>query len=115
MSALTLQPGNPMTKVLVSIVAFEVIVFGLAFPGMILIDHVPVATALVGTLVACALALASAVTLRRPVGFVLGWVTQVAGVLLGLLTPWMYVMGAVFALIWLSSFILGRRLDARAV
>lgn len=108
---MTLAPGNPMTKVLVSIVVFEVIVFGLALPGMILITKSPLAWSLAGTLVAVALAIASAATLRRPLGFYLGWATQVAGIALGLLTPWMYAMGAVFALIWLGTFILGRKLD----
>lgn len=108
---MTLSPGNPMTKVLVSVVAFEVIVFGLAFPGMILVSATPLAPALTGTLAAVGLALASAFTLRRPIGFYLGWVTQAAGILLGLLTPWMYAMGAVFALIWTGTFVLGRKLD----
>ena len=34
---LTLPAGNPMTKVVVGFLAFEVIVFGLAIPGMILV------------------------------------------------------------------------------
>lgn len=109
-----LQPGNPMTKVLVSIVAFEVIVFCLAFPGMILVSNTAMAPALTGTLIAVALALASAATLRRPLGFYLGWAAQAAGILLGLLTPWMYAMGAIFALIWVATFILGRKLETQS-
>lgn len=108
---MTLLPGNPMTKVLVSVVAFEVIVFGLAFPGMILVSDTPLSWALTGTLIAVGLALASAVTLRRPIGFHLGWLAQLAGILLGLLTPWMYAMGGIFALLWIGTFILGRKLD----
>lgn len=108
---MTLLPGNPMTKVLVSVVAFEVIVFGLAFPGMILVSDTPLSWALTGTLIAVGLALASAVTLRRPIGFHLGWLAQLAGILLGLLTPWMYAMGGIFALLWIGTFVLGRKLD----
>ena len=43
----------------------------------------------------------------------LGWAAQVAAVSLGVLTPWMYAMGIIFALIWIMSFVLGKRLDAR--
>lgn len=111
---MTLQPGNPMSKVLVSVVAFEVIVFGLAFPGMILVSGTPLTPALSGTVIAVGLALASAFTLRRPLGYYLGWATQAAGILLGLLTPWMYAMGAVFALIWSGTFLLGRKLEQQA-
>lgn len=108
---MTLQPGNPMTKVLVSIVVFEVVVFGLAFAGMVQVSQVPVATAAWATVAACVLALASAATLRSPLGYYLGWATQLVGVLLGVLTPWMYLMGGIFALIWVGSFALGKKLD----
>ena len=50
--------------------------------------------------------------MRRPVGYPLGWLTQAAGIALGVLTPWMYGMGAVFALLWVATMVLGRRLDA---
>ena len=38
---MTLSPGNPMRVVLLSVLIFEVIVFGLAIPVMILIGNVP--------------------------------------------------------------------------
>ena len=42
---MTLTPGNPMRVVLLSILLFEVIVFGLAIPVMILVSDVPAADA----------------------------------------------------------------------
>lgn len=44
---LTLPAGNPMTKVVVGFLAFEVIVFGLAIPGMILVSGVSVVMSII--------------------------------------------------------------------
>ena len=44
---LILPAGNPMTKVVVSFLAFEVIVFGLAIPGMILVSGVSVVMSII--------------------------------------------------------------------
>ncbi len=63
---------------------------------------------------AALLALVAAGMLRQPWGYPLGWVAQIAGIALGLLTSAMFVVGAMFAAIWLISFVLGKKLDARA-
>ncbi|WP_328701841.1 DUF4233 domain-containing protein [Aestuariimicrobium ganziense] len=106
-----LQPTNPMNRAIISVLAFEVIVFGLAVPGMLLVDQVrtPVALASVG--VAALLAVAGIAGLRRSWGYPVAWLAQIAGVLLGLLTPMMYAVGGLFALIFLGSFVLGRRIE----
>ena len=52
--------------------------------------------------------------MRKPIGDPVGWVTQPVGILLGLLTPAMWVVGGMFARLWVLSFVLGRRLDAQA-
>jgi len=49
--------------------------------------------------------------LRRPVGFVIGWVIQAALIALGLLNPVMYVIGAGFATFWIWCFVRGRQID----
>jgi len=107
-----LSAANPLGRVLAVILLFEAVTFGLAIPGMIGVAGVPAATASAAGGAACLLALASAALLRRPVGYPLGWLTQAAGIALGVLTPWMYGMGAVFALLWVATMVLGRRLDA---
>jgi len=91
---ITLSPGNPMRVVLMTVLIFEVIVYGLAVPVMIFISDVPGAAAGGfggGTAV---LALVAAGMLRSQVGYVLGWLTQFAGLALGLLTPTMFIVGA---------------------
>lgn len=108
---MTLRPGNPMTRVLVVLLVFEIVVFLLAIPGMIQVDDRSVGLSIGIGGAAMALAGAAAATLRRPVGWVLAWATQVVAVALGLPTPWMYAMGALFALLWAVSFVLGKRLE----
>ena len=109
-----LPNSNPMRVVLLTVLIFEVIVFGLAVPVMILVSGVSPELAALGGGVAAVLALAAAGLMRRPVGYLIGWVTQPVGILLGLLTPAMYVVGAMFAGLWLLSFVLGRRLETQA-
>ena len=109
-----LPNSNPMRVVLLTLLFFEVVVFGLAVPVMILVSHVPAATAIAAGGVAALLALVAAGLLRKPIGYLVGWIAQPVGILLGLFTPAMYAIGAIFAGLWLLTFILGRRLDAQA-
>lgn len=108
-----LSAKNPLRSALLSVLIFEVIVFWLAVAGMIQLADVPVAAAVGWTGGASVLALLGVAGLRKGWGYWFGWAAQVAGVLLGLLTPWMYAMGIVFAMIWIMSFVLGKRLDNR--
>jgi Protein of unknown function (DUF4233) len=112
-SPLNLTPRNPMRVVLLSILLFEVIVFALAIPVMILVSHVDALPAALLGSGAALLALVGAGLLRKPVGYPVGWLAQLAGILLGILTPAMFIVGGMFAALWVVSFVLGRRLDAR--
>lgn len=103
-----------MTRALALILLFDALVFGLAVPGMIIVSKVPVTTAALAAGGAALLAMLGAGLLRRPIGWYLAWLAHVAGILLGLLTPMMWVVGGIFATIWLLSFVLGRRLEATA-
>jgi hypothetical protein len=112
-SLLALTPRNPMRVVLLSVLFFEVIVFALSIPVMILVSHVDALPAALLGSGAALLALVGAGLLRKPAGYPIGWVAQLAGILLGLLTPAMWVVGGMFAGLWVLSFVLGKRLDAR--
>lgn len=107
-----LAAKNPMTKVMLSILVFEAVVFGLAIAGMIQVENVSVPVAVGTATGAAVLALVAAALLRRPVGYVLGWATQGVAVGMGVLTPWMYWLGGMFALLWVVSFVLGRKIEA---
>ena len=110
----TLTPGNPMRVVLLSILLFEVVVYGLAIPVMILVSEVPAGYAIGFGGGAALLALVAAALLRRPAGYLVGWVTQPLGVMLGFLTAPMFFVGGMFLALWVISFILGKRLDGQA-
>ena len=108
-----LSAGNPMRVVLMTVLIFELIVFGLAIPVMILVSGVsPVAAAGFGG-GAALLALVAAGLLRSHLGYIFGWIVQLLGLSLGFLTPMMFAVGAVLGGVWLLSFILGKRLDSR--
>jgi len=107
-SLISLTSRNPMRTVVLSVLVFEIIVFGLAVPVMILVSHIP--AGLAGG--AAVLALVAAGLLRRTLGYAIGWLTQLVGVSLGVLTPGMFAVGGIFLAIWVLCFVLGKRLDA---
>ena len=108
---MTLNPGNPMRVVLLAILFFEVIVFGLAIPVMIMISDVSALTAALAGGGAALVALVGAALMRRPVGYLVGWAAQLCGLALGLLTSTMFIVGGLFLGLWVLSFVLGKRLD----
>jgi hypothetical protein len=113
LAVISLSTGNPMRVVLQTVLIFEVIVFGLAIPVMILISGVPAATAAGFGSGAALLALLAAGLLRSRVGYMLGWLAQLAGLALGFLTTTMFVVGALFTAVWVMSFLMGKRLDSQ--
>lgn len=70
----------------------------------------PAAIAAVGGGVAL-VALLAAGLLRRQSGYLLGWVVQVWLLLSGLLITAMFVVGGVFALLWVVGLRVGTRID----
>ena len=108
---MSLDPKNPMGRVMLSILAFEAIVFGLAIAGMIQVSDVDVAVAFGLGFGALALALVAAALLRRPIGYALGWLTQLVAIALGFATDMMFAVGGMFALLWVTCFLLGRRIQ----
>jgi hypothetical protein len=113
LAVIILSAGNPMRVVLMTVLIFEMIVFGLAIPVMIFISNVPAAAAAGFGGGAAVLALVAAGLLRSGVGYVLGWLTQLAGLALGFLTTLMFVVGMLLAAVWVLAFVLGKRLDSR--
>ncbi len=113
MAVIILSAGNPMRVVLMTVLIFEMIVFGLAIPVMIFISNVPAAAAAGLGGGAAVLALVAAGLLRSRVGYVLGWLTQLAGLALGFLTTLMFIVGILLAAVWVLAFVLGKRLDSR--
>jgi hypothetical protein len=110
----TLPAGNPMIRVLQVFLLLDIIVFALVIPGMIQVSDRSLLVSAVSGGVAILLAVVAAGTIRRGrLGFALGWLTQLVGLGLGLLTPYQFITGAVFALLWVTTFVLGKRLAAQ--
>lgn len=103
---------NPMNRALMAILVFQAICCGLAIPGMIQVSNTSVGLAFTLGGLALLLCLAAAGMLRRPIGWVLAWAAQAACVALGLMVDLMFAVGAMFLLLFVISFVLGKRLEA---
>jgi Protein of unknown function (DUF4233) len=93
------------------VLVFEAIIVFLAIPVALTLTDV--STALVcwlfgGLGVLC---LVTPGLLRRPWGYGLGSVLQVAVIACGLIVPAMAFLGVVFAALWVAALRLGRRVD----
>jgi dihydrofolate synthase/folylpolyglutamate synthase len=96
-----------------AVLVFEAIVVLLAVPVAITVSDVdrgPAIAAGVGLAVACVVVAAS---LRRPWGYPAGWAVQVATVVSGVVVPVMFVLGGLFAILWLVALRLGPLVAAR--
>ena len=94
-----------------AVLSFEALILALSVPVMIAVEDVPASLAVplgLGLAVLCVLVAGS---LRRPQAYVVGHALQVAGLLLGLLVPIMFFIGAMFAALWAGAFLLGRRIE----
>lgn len=92
-----------------SVLFFEALVLALAVPAALALDSAgPAAVGwwLGGAAVGCLLA---AGLLRYRLGYVLGSLVQVAAVASGVLLPAMFVLGVVFAGLWVAALVVGRR------
>ncbi len=94
-----------------AMLCFEAILLGLSVPVMISVDGVDRTLALALGLGLAVAAIVVAGMVRRPGGLWLGHAIQVASIALGLLTPAMYFVGALFAALWWAAYSLGGRID----
>ncbi|MQW76625.1 DUF4233 domain-containing protein [Nocardioides sp. dk4132] len=94
-----------------AILGLEAVVLGLTTPVMVAVSDVDVATALavgIGLTVVCLLL---AGMLRREWAYAAGWVVQVVAIALGFVVPMMFLLGAIFALLWGTAYFLGKRIE----
>lgn len=108
MSERTRSPRRGMAAAVLSL---EAIVLGLTTPVMINLADVSVPVALatgLGLAVVCVLL---AGMLRRPWAHHGGWAVQAAAIGLGFVTPVMFVLGIIFAVLWGTADLLGRKIE----
>ena len=98
-----------------TVLIMEAVVIGLAIPVAIVQEHVRhgVAGGVGGGLAVCALVLGGLVG-RPGMGWVLwaGTVLQALVIAAGVVVPAMYILGAIFAALWITGIRLARRLQA---
>ncbi|MFL6024257.1 MAG: DUF4233 domain-containing protein [Marmoricola sp.] len=94
-----------------AILLLEAVVLGLSTPVMISVESIDKSQALwtgLGLTLACLLLSGM---LRRPWAYGVGWAIQVAAIALGFLVTAMFVLGAIFLLLWLAAVRIGRLID----
>lgn len=102
---------SPRRGMCAAILSLEAIALGLTTPVMISIADVPTGTALaigLGLALACILL---AGMLRHEGAYYAGWAIQVAAVALGFVVPLMFLLGAIFALLWGTAYFLGKKIE----
>ena len=102
---------SPRRGMCAAILSLEAITLGLTTPVMISVSDVHTGTALAVGLGLTVVCLLLAGMLRRPWAYAAGWAVQVAAVALGLAVPMMFLLGAIFALLWGTADLLGRRIE----
>jgi hypothetical protein len=105
------QQRSPKRGMCAAILSLEAVTLGLTTPVMINLANVPWRTACGVGLGLCVACLVLAGLLRSEIAYVAGWAIQVAAIGLGFVVPMMFVLGAVFALLWGTAYFLGRRIE----
>jgi hypothetical protein len=94
-----------------AILCLEAITLGLTTPVLVSVADVALSTALwigLGLTVVCLLL---AGLLRAEWAYAVGWLVQAAAVALGFVIPLMFVLGAIFTLLWGTAYFLGRKIE----
>lgn len=94
-----------------AILSLEAITLGLTTPVMITIADVSPGTALPTGLGLALLCILTAGLLRAEWAYWLGHLIQVAAIVLGVVVPFMFVLGPIFALLWGTAYWLGRKIE----
>jgi hypothetical protein len=102
---------SPRRGMCAAVLSLEAITLGLTTPVMITLTDVPTPTALalgLGLALACLLL---AGLLRSEWAYAAGWAIQLAAIGLGFVVPMMFLLGAIFALLWGTATFLGRKIE----
>jgi hypothetical protein len=74
-------------------------------------DRIPQQAALIGGISLAVVCILACALLRKPLGYWIGWAIQVVIILLGIIEPAMFVVGALFAAAWWYAVTKGRQID----
>lgn len=90
----------------------EAIVIALATPVMIAVEDVDPTVALVVGLGLALVAVGTAGMLRFRGAYLVGHAVQLAAIAMGVLVTAMFFVGFMFAALWVTAFLLGRKIEA---
>ncbi len=108
----TPQPErSPRRGMCAAVLSLEAITLGLTTPVLIKIADVDTPVALAIGLGLAVLCLLTAGMLRSEWAYGLGWLVQLAAIGLGFVIGLMFFLGTVFALLWATAYLLGRRIE----
>ena len=102
---------SPKRGMAAAVLSLEAIALGLTTPVMISISSVATGTALAVGLGLCVVCVVLAGMLRHRWAYAVGWVVQVVAILLGLVIGMMFVLGAIFAILWWGAVGLGGKIE----
>lgn len=102
---------SPRRGMCAAVLSLEAITIALTVPVLISLGGVPVGRAVAVGLGLAVVCLLLAGLLRSEAAYLAGWLVQVAAIALGFLVPMMFFLGALFALLWGSAYLLGRKIE----
>ena len=100
-----------MRSICAAVLALQAIVLGLSTPVMISVADVDPVPALIAGVGLAVLAVVAAGLLRYGWAYWLGHAVQVGAVALGFVIPVMFVLGIIFAALWIAALLIGRRVE----
>ncbi|MGH8776905.1 MAG: DUF4233 domain-containing protein [Jiangellaceae bacterium] len=102
-----------MNRIAATVLSIEAVVIALAIPVAVGVSDVDAGTAVPGGLAVAVACVVTAALLRRGrFAYYVGSVLQVVAVALGFVVPIMFVLGAIFALLWFLTLRLGHEVEA---
>jgi hypothetical protein len=102
---------SPRRGMCAAVLCLEAIVLLLTTPVLVQIADVSVGVSVTIGLGLMLVAVLLAGMLRREWAYGAGWALQVAAVALGLVIPMMFLLGGIFALLWGTADLLGRKIE----
>ena len=101
-----------MKGVAAALLVFEGIVVGLAVPAAVSLSDVDASVAVPIGIVGALLCFLASGLQRRPHGQLVGGAIQVLVLASGFVVPAMFILGVIFAGLWVTQIVLGRKMAA---
>jgi hypothetical protein len=102
---------SPRRGMCAAVLSLEAVTLGLTTPVMIKVSDVDTPIALGVGLGLAALCLLIAGMLRSEWAYALGWLVQLGAIGLGFVIGLMFFLGTLFALLWATAYLLGRKIE----